>query len=343
MIKKMLVSMLLLGSCLSLSCIKTQARNPFFDTLPDPFQYVEAGRYSHWLLGNYFYIDEGTEYLEIHLPRTEYLESISSFYDTSINYNLTPLFEYWYFDNTYGSISLVTFDDYREDWGTITLTDGVFTSNGIDLTQIERFAIRLVQSYSNIANPEYLDWFNARVDYAFDSEVDHNGGIYDVTYTVAGVLYYQYRFTDIPDRPIDPYREGLAFKGWYLPDGTLYNFDDTIPLETKVEGLVLNARFKIVVPDGSSGMPDTTPDKLDAVLTLIGFNNVVGKLIIYFAISLLTAGLLVAIKLKLFIIFLVESLVLGIFIFLGWLPIHVIIILGLILLAGILLSIFKGR
>ncbi|MEM0173624.1 MAG: hypothetical protein QXI16_03860, partial [Sulfolobaceae archaeon] len=81
---------------------------------------------------------------------------------------------------------------------------------------------------------------------------------------------------------------------------------------------------------------------LEHILTVTGFNNPLGKLIIYTVVMLVTVGLMLWIKLELFIIMLVEVVIFAFFIFLGWIPIYMIIILGSIFLLGFTKSISKG-
>lgn len=133
------------------------------------------------------------------------------------------------------------------------------------------------------------------------------------------------------------------FAGWLYEDGTLADLSN-IDFSYNINGYIsLTADYKLVMAiDGDIEDIDNTPSALDHILTVTGFNNPNGKLLIYGFILILTTVLLRLAKLETFIVILVELIIFGVFIFLGWLPIYVIIILGLIFILSLIKTFSKG-
>lgn len=75
-----------------------------------------------------------------------------------------------------------------------------------------------------------------------------------------------------------------------------------------------------------------TPDAIENILVIFGLDNTFGKILIYVVFTLIVMIFLLAINLKGFIMVLILVFILGLFIFLGFLPVwfYLTIILGLI-------------
>lgn len=337
MIKKLLLFALIIGTGFSISFIKVEAT---MEDYPDPFSYYPIGNgKTHILYSSAFFkIPDIPTYFELYIPRTNY-NVYSATVDGITYQSMFNLYD----ENLSGKFSrpLEDLDPYRESWGSYIMDQP--TLQLFDIDDYVYFGIEMVQTYSGNANPLYVEWFNERFEFSFDTEIEHDG-IYEITYQIGDVLYYKYLFNsgNIPDKPIDPVFDNLRFTGWYLDDGTLYDFTAPIPFDPIPTDVILTAKFKFQAPEGTGGIVDNTPSALETILTVSGFNNVVGKLIIFIFVTILVTVLLLWLKLETFIIMIVDTLVFGLFIFLGWIPLYVIIILGLVFVTGVIKTMNKG-
>jgi hypothetical protein len=104
-----------------------------------------------------------------------------------------------------------------------------------------------------------------------------------------------------------------------------------------------NLQMHYLITDNIIEIPaDTTSDFLTSLLIPIGFNNTVGKIIIYLLIAVMITFILVYFKMHTFITLLINTLLLGVFVFIGWIPIYVVIVLGLTFMLGIYKTVQGG-
>lgn len=353
--KKFIILVLILGLFINLSVIKLNAGT--MDENIDDFYYY-TGDNEHYLYSSFYYpIDNTKTYFGFYIPYTAYsnvilesdpyLKTVINLYNSSyVQVSQIDLYDVWNAVDGYYS--------YMEDTGL-----GVYWLEQGDLGAGDEFfsytywQLQIVQTYDQHADPTYLSWFNSKFNWSFNDNFDNllltlqpNVAEDTVTYYVGGRLWYKTYYDDIPPKPIDPDIENFQFLGWWSFNGIdydYYNGIDPIPWDYySADDISLVAQFKFIPTPKGVGEYDNTPSSLEHILTVTGFNNPLGKLIIYTVVMLVTVGLMLWIKLELFIIMLVEVVIFAFFIFLGWIPIYMIIILGSIFLLGFIRSISKG-
>ena len=337
MFKKLLLLAMFTSVLINMNLFKVQAT---MDDYPDPFSYYSNGDgKTHYLYStSFFKIPANPTYFELYIPRTNY-----NAYSTVVDGITYQSWFHLYDENLSGklTIPLENLDPYRESWGSYIMDQATLQSFNID--DYAYFGIEMIQTYAGIANPLYVEWFNERFEFSFNVEIEHDG-INEITYQIGDVLYYKYLYNtgEIPDKPIDPDYPNLKFLGWYLEDGTLYDFTNPIPFNPMLIDVILSAKFVFKQPAGTDGTNDNTPSAFTNILTIIGFNNTTGKLIIFILTIVVITVLSLWLKLEAFIIMIVDTLVFSLFIFLGWLPLYAIIILGIVFLTGVIKTLNKG-
>ena len=338
MIKKLYIIAILFLTIINVSLLDTKAIETF-----SPFSYVSNGTSGdvkyHTLYSHYFPIPAEPTYLSLYIPKTSY-------YKSSITASLHSAI-YLYNDvNLAGDHVWLDSVDWEVLWvtnfnGQMFLDDVALAFYNFD--DYDYFSITLYQDYASMPNVDYLRWFNERFEFTWDDEIAGNWGTKDLTYIVNDAPYYEVMFTTIPDAPVDPIADNLLFNGWRDIDGNIYDFTTTLlsDVDQPVGATTLMATWVLNIPSDVVVPTDSTPSALTTFLTTLGFNNTIGKLIIYFALMLVVTFFLITIEFNGFIIILINVLLYAVFIFLGWLPIYMIIILGLIFATGLVKS-FKG-
>jgi len=329
MIKKLLSLLLVLTISFSINFKTTNA----IEGIEQPFNTYSLGSTGHVIYSTVFFeIPANPTYFEIYIPATNFDEFSSS------DGTESKLILY---SETKASSTYVTFEDldgWREDYGSYILDEATLQLFNID--DYYFFQIELVHTHSSIASLDFLEWFSERFDYSFNTEIE-TAGANTVQYYIGTELYYTARYSDIPDQPIDPPYDNLYLVGWRDNTNALYNFDETLTPEPNGYA-VLTAHLGIIWDDELPTTVDGTPSLIVDVLTSAGLYNVVGKIIIYFVLMLVATFVMIYFKLNTFIVMILNLLIFGVFIFFGWLPVYIIIPLGLMFLVGLFATIKGG-
>ncbi|MEM0173085.1 MAG: hypothetical protein QXI16_01100 [Sulfolobaceae archaeon] len=354
MSKKYFILILLLGLFINLNLIKSNAGT--MDENIDDFYYY-TGDTEHYLYSSFYYpIDNSKTYFGVYIPYTAYsntvlendpnLKTIIKLYNSSyVEVEQLDLYELW--------LSADGHYSFMEDtgYGILWLEQGDL-GWGDEFFSRSYWQLQIVQTYSRHADPVYLEWFNDQFNWTFNDDFDDllltlqpNIINETVTYYVGGRVWYKTYYDEIPPKPVDPYIQNFEFIGWWVFNGIDYDYYDFTPFEFgsyESYDTRLNAQFKFNPVRLGEGEYDNTPSALEKLLTVTGLNNTIGKLLLYVITLLLTIGLMLWIKLDVFIITLVEIILFGLFIFMGWIPIYMIIILGLIFATALIKSLKKG-
>ena len=162
-------------------------------------------------------------------------------------------------------------------------------------------------------------------------------------------LYRDYISTsDLPADPTPP--SNYVFNGWrvdiidemlsnYLGNGSNIYF----PPDTWSEATDIGTGFNILkfratfIPETDLGytqpvITDTAPEEFGNILTVIGFNNSAGKMLVFMIVAILLIVFFAVFKLPLIMHFVALTAETILFIVIGWLPLHVAIIIILALL-----------
>jgi len=157
------------------------------------------------------------------------------------------------------------------------------------------------------------------VDAFFMSEFDVYAIVPTQTLGVVDLTYQVYV------EPPEPKRPGYQFIGWRNSEGLIHDLDDDI--EAEGGRVMFYAAWQ---PIESVGTGVTYPEGsiITDALTLIGFNNTEGRLIIYVVTTLLMIMILVLMRLPMFLISIVVLVLTALFILIGWLPAYATILFG---------------
>ena len=144
----------------------------------------------------------------------------------------------------------------------------------------------------------------------------------------------------IPTEPTDPTPPtGFEFTGWFLPDGSIYDFT-TLSSDMFVDNVItINAYFRVAGTASDYGTTDDTPDtgtNIYNVLSAFGFATDVGFIFMYLGLIVLVSVGLVVVKISGFIVLVVDIMITALFMYLGFLPLYVIALVFITLVVGIL-------
>jgi hypothetical protein len=160
------------------------------------------------------------------------------------------------------------------------------------------------------------------------------------------VLYRTYEipssYLTPPPRPTEPTpTSGFEFVGWRRATQEWYYFDTIDPSYFTDNVMNLYSVYQPVL--AYTPPTETDPDTLfEDLLTAFGLFNTPGLIFIYFVIIFIITLPLLFWRLPVFIFMIVDILVTAIFMFLGFLPIFVIIVMFMIFAAGIFFSLKRG-
>lgn len=337
--KKLITLFLITFSFMSFSLFKTEATGIYTDT----FSYFENNSTSHYLYSQYsFAIPETFTSFAMYIPKTSYYEANAVISGTTFRsymqfYNDDGIFlGYFYFDDI----------DFSTEYN--NSTTGILYNLELIIPELTSlgataFTISFIQSYADRPIQGYLEWFNARFTLAFDTEeLGVNTGIYNMIYKVDNQPYYTlgYSSSVVPDKPLDPVKENYIFKGWKTDENDIYTFINPLP---NIVGTTrtMTAMFQLTYDNTEPVIENNTPSFLQAPLASIGFDNVAGRLFIYFIVMITITILMVHYELDTFINLIINLFLYGLVIFFGWLPIYAIIIFGLFYILGFIMY-FKG-
>jgi uncharacterized repeat protein (TIGR02543 family) len=229
---------------------------------------------------------------------------------------------------------------------TLALVEGVDVS---DATMIDIYIVLKPETLTEpitsggITFTTYAGFWNYYTSMWFDYP------LFTVRFYNAMILYDTYTFISVPDKPTDPTPlPNYVFTGWRTINGDIFDF--TFVTENMFSNIGTNAVLNLYAQfqlnqdiEFDTGDPDiNAPQALTTILTAFGMNNYSGFIVLYvLCLSALTIGLLL-LKLSGFIIVLVDIIVTALFMFLGWLPIFVSIIIMMVFTLGVLLTL-KSR
>jgi hypothetical protein len=209
-----------------------------------------------------------------------------------------------------------------------------------DLTIVPlSFAITIPTIFTGLAPGGFVNYMNTNS--AYDERAPY------IARFIVGLTFYQDTFfLDKIPSPADPIAPvGFDFTGWRDSSGTEFNFGN-VPTDEQInqDGIFfLYANFVkpiIVSPLAPSGLGGINA-AFDTILTNTGFNNVPGVLLLYFISIFLINILAWQLSLTALVAILINILITGIFMFLGYLPLFAsIIIIGFYIFA--IISINKG-
>jgi uncharacterized repeat protein (TIGR02543 family) len=157
------------------------------------------------------------------------------------------------------------------------------------------------------------------VDAFFMSEFDVYAIVPTQTFGILDLTYQVYV------EPPEPKRAGYQFIGWRNTEGLIHDLDDDI--EAEGGRVMFYAAWQPIESVGTDVIYPEGSIIADA-LTLIGFNNTEGRLIVYVVTTLLMIMILVLMGLPMFLISIVVLVLTAFFILIGWLPAYATILFG---------------
>ena len=307
-------------------------------------------------------ISDANEYINFVIPYLGYSDlmdqyepderSKMTFYDNNMDVLLTvPL--------TVDEIPVWT----REDYFILDLEDDIFGVGTVpsdlaffDLTLIYQFG----EPQDNARIPEgFTQFLKDYIVYEVDDEIGATESV--LMDTSAATAYYYFDFelyaivpmeeTGILDLTYAPWFEpptprisGYLFNGWYTSDGGLYDFGDFVEVEEFAPSRVhFYAGLTPVTPIGEDAELAAEGDIITTVLTMIGFNNDAGRVIIFALVALVVMVALATLKMPMFVGALVVIVLATAFIFLGWLPTYAFILISMASVALMFISLKRGE
>jgi hypothetical protein len=197
----------------------------------------------------------------------------------------------------------------------------------------------------------FIDWFNENFEYTFDTEPTALDGDYHVKFYNGLNLWYETYYDTIPVEPWEPVRSVYQFNSWETISGEKYDFDDSL-LEpdydetfTDIYHLYANFQRSVpITPDeidddfNPADVTDTNDTRLTTFLTSFGLYNYPGFMVIFAALALLITGLLLYLRMPSFVILTMNILLAATWIFLGWFPFYVTILVMIALVSGVFVS-----
>lgn len=222
-----------------------------------------------------------------------------------------------------------------------------------DLTLIYQFG----EPQDNARIPEgFTDYLRDHIVYELDDEIGTSNLVANGT---QAFYYFDFELyaivpmeeTGILDltyapwfEPPNPRLSGYVFNGWYTSDGGLYDFGDYVEAEeTNPDRVHFYAGLSPVAPIGEDAELAAEGDIITNVLTMIGFNNDAGRVIIFALIALVVMVALAGLKMPMFVGALVVIVLATAFIFLGWLPTYAFILISMASVALMFISLKRGE
>ena len=342
MIKKIVIFLILLGSPLFFA-VESKAFTGYYDV-------------DSWTLWSLKYeLPALTETMELYIPSLSFIaeEYGTLGYRTALYFHSANGLYVEIIPLEHGELDgRADLKDFMEFYGRVTLD---LLSLQLDdyprLDEAVTFGLSIVlnQNFPNeYVNDILIPWFNDNFYYSLDGEIIlPKYGEQKVLFYDRGSVYFTYNASLIsgPLEPPEPYRFGYDFQGWFEHEddgGLQYYFDGA--LDEYIPGVQahLYARWE---RSQEFAFEETTLDLPDAIMNalgLAGLNTVGGRTLIYFIIVLILTVSLLLLNLSPVIIISVNFVLSTIFMFMGWFPIYMIVILGGALLFGFMAAIKGG-
>jgi len=211
----------------------------------------------------------------------------------------------------------------------------------VNLLGYDELVITVMMDFSSVPGG-FLEFFDAGTYLQFTIPSEwYTVNVYDRL-----TLYKSYQipssYLAAPPRPDDPTPPtDFNFVGWRRANQEWYYFD-TIDPSYFTDG-VMNL-YAVYQPINSFDPPDDpeADGLFEDLLTAFGLFNTPGFLFLYFLIIFIITIPLLFLKLPVFVMMVLDILVTALFLFLGFLPIFVTILMFMIFAAGIMFSLRKG-
>jgi hypothetical protein len=350
MIKKILLLFLFVFTATSFLAIDTYADYEygpiFWPGLPANYADPEA----YELLSYSLEVESGATELFVHLPL------LSDFFQATVESSGTQYSKVTFYDgDVYDGGTYV--GDYR--FGTDEALSGFdLNSDYIYISDYTSSAPTHMQFSLWFSFPYYLDlsddsnfmqWFNDEFEYVFDDDLTQLEGASIVKFYNGLELWYQSYYSGIPDEPYQPTRSIYEFEHWYsVTNDTPYLFDESLAMPDYEPNYAYTYHLHAIYQDPVSppeeivDLDETNDTRLTTFLTSFGLYNDPGFMVIFVIISLLLTGSLLYLQMPSFIIIAINILLAALWIFLGWFPMYVTILLLISLVTGLVVSYKKS-
>jgi hypothetical protein len=156
-------------------------------------------------------------------------------------------------------------------------------------------------------------------------------------------VYWEQTFLNIPEEPPPPSREGMIFNGWRTEDGDIYRFTVIDRSMVDEDGrIMLYAHFTTILdytPTPGGELDFEGPENIMRILMMFGLYNYPGLLLIYvIAVIFITGGML-ALNIPKMAILIVNILLGGFFIYMGYFPLFVTIMFVMVAIVSFFMAI----
>jgi hypothetical protein len=339
MIKKIFI-VLLLFSLFTLTTIKVQADETF-----DEFAFIDSGDYWEIYSTQGTNIPIGTEYMEIYLPplsiwikENDELQFITRI--TFVNENIFPVETIYWTDITDETVAYESDGRLMLDFSELSLVEfpNIYDARGLSIT----FVVSKELS-SNYMNDILIPWLNTNIAYEIDGEITLPSSALGTSVIMYNRLHPYFESPgSIPIEPPIPYRFGFDFLGWAFADGTYYEFDEALPECLPLRICQLYAQWEYVFDSTIDEVEVSIPDVIINAIGMAGLNTVGGRTLIYFVLILILTISLLSLKLNALVVITVNFAITSLFMFIGWFPIYISIILGGALLFSFVASLKGG-
>jgi len=293
-------------------------------------------------------IESSNEYLNFTIPYLGYSDLLGNytpserskltFYDVDMEVLITvPIYE--------ADIPTWT----RSDYFILDLETDIFGVGTIP-ADLAFFGLTLIyqfgepQDHSKVPDG-FTEYLEEHMVYEIDDEIGATESLVMDTSTTTAYFYSNFEiYATVPMdvegaidltyapvfQPPNPKLAGYIFTGWFTSDGAKYDWGDYVDSE---EFAPYRVHFYAgMVPITSTGDDSDIMGEgsiITDLLTMIGFNNEVGRVIAFTVIALIVMGIMVVLKMPIFVGAFVMLVLSTVFILIGWLPIYATVLIGL--------------
>ena len=243
--------------------------------------------------------------ISIFIPQSQYHTTSIGGVNDSINF----------YDNTDTLI-----ETYRLNELNFNLISGLYKLDiqddlELSIGEISYITIVIPQTYEALPNG-YIEYMNN------ESVLGFNDRLYRVNFYVGSELYVTDLFNLIPNQPSNPLLpSGTYFEGWYLANGSKYEFTNVT--DTMLFNNELNLYAKTTNrPPIDTDLGDPEPSEFfGTIFETLGMNSQVGYVIVYLITIIISLVGLKSINLPNIVLMIVMLLITALFMFMGFLPV----------------------